>query len=29
MNIIINEYLETPENFRSLTKLGNKYGVKR
>lgn len=29
MNIIINEYLETPENFRSLTKLGNKYGIKR
>ena len=29
MNVIINEYLETPENKRSLTKLGEKYGVKR
>lgn len=29
MNVILNEYLETPENNRSLTKLGEKYGVKR
>lgn len=29
MSIIIDEYLNTPENNRSLTKLGNKYGVKR
>lgn len=28
-NIIIDEYLNTPEKERSLTKLGNKYGVKR
>ena len=29
INVIIQEYLETPENQRSLTKLGTKYGVKR
>ena len=29
MNIIIDEYLNTPEKERSLTKLGEKYGVKR
>ena len=29
MDIIIQEYLDTPEKERSLTKLGRKYGVKR
>lgn len=29
MSIIIDEYLNTPEKERSLTKLGNKYGVRR
>lgn len=29
MDIIIKEYLDTPEKERSLTKLGRKYGVKR
>ena len=29
MNDIIEEYLNTPEYERSLTKLGQKYGVKR
>ena len=29
MDIIIQEYLNTPEKERSLTKLGRKYGVKR
>ena len=29
MNLIIDEYLNTPEKERSLTKLGEKYGVKR
>lgn len=29
MEIIIQEYLDTPEKERSLTKLGRKYGVKR
>jgi hypothetical protein len=28
-NIIINEYLNTPEKQRSLTRLQRKYGVKR
>jgi hypothetical protein len=28
-NIIINEYLNTPEKQRSLTQLQRKYGVKR
>lgn len=29
INLAIEEYLNTPENLRSLTKLGEKYGVKR
>ncbi len=29
VNLAIEEYLNTPENLRSLTKLGEKYGVKR
>lgn len=29
INNIINEYLNTPEEERSLTKLSSKYGVKR
>ena len=29
MEVIIQEYLDTPERERSLTKLGRKYGVKR
>jgi hypothetical protein len=28
-NIIINEYLNTPEKQRSLTQLQRKYGIKR
>lgn len=27
--LALNEYLNTPESERSLTKLGNKYGVSR
>ena len=29
INLAIKEYLNTPENLRSLTKVGEKYGVKR
>jgi DNA-binding phage protein len=29
INLAIEEYLNTPETERSLTKLGEKYGVKR
>lgn len=29
INLAIEEYLNTPENLRSLTKLGEKYGIKR
>lgn len=29
INLAIQEYLNTPENLRSLTKLGEKYGIKR
>jgi hypothetical protein len=29
INVAINEYLNTPEIVRSLTKLGRKYGIKR
>ena len=29
INLAIEEYLNTPESERSLTKLGEKYGVKR
>lgn len=29
INLAIEEYLNTPEELRSLTKLGYKYGIKR
>ena len=29
INLAIQEYINTPENERSLTKLGEKYGIKR